>query len=460
MNKWILIILCCPLSLWAQAPDSLQVVSMDRYYEAVMANHPIAKQAQNILVRGDMAVMQAKGAFDPKLVSEYNTKHYGEKEYYEIWDSYVKIPTPLNVDVKAGYERNSGEYLNPEHNVPEDGLYYMGISVPLGKGLIYSDRRVDVAQAKLTQLNSQNEARLVLSNLILDASYAYWSWYSAYQKMRLAQQGHDLAMERFMGVREAVLNGEEAVIDSVEAFIIVQQRANDLTKAQLSFQNTENEVLMFMWEPAANDLLRPMSWDTELKAVDEYLELTRLRQPAIQSLQVKNEQLELERKRQVEMLKPELTLNYNVLLTQDSELGESAYFQNNYKAGFQFSFPLFLRKERAKLQTVKLKGQENSFKLEQKEREYTVKVQNYYSKVLTMKEMVRRQEEMVENYRRMLVGEKAKFDNGESSVFLVNSRDSKMLAAQYKMVDLIVEMGQTMAYLEWLTGGPEMSLLP
>jgi hypothetical protein len=40
------------------------------------------------------------------------------------------------------------------------------------------------------------------------------------------------------------------------------------------------------------------------------------------------------------------------------------------------------------------------------------------------------------NYERLLEAEEIKFDNGESSVFLINSRQMKLVSAQEKLTEL------------------------
>ena len=41
-------------------------------------------------------------------------------------------------------------------------------------------------------------------------------------------------------------------------------------------------------------------------------------------------------------------------------------------------------------------------------------------------------ESLIENYKRLLKAEEIKFSNGESSLFLINSRENKLLETQEK----------------------------
>ena len=48
--------------------------------------------------------------------------------------------------------------------------------------------------------------------------------------------------------------------------------------------------------------------------------------------------------------------------------------------------------------------------------------------------------------------EKLKFENGESSLFLVNSRENKIIEAQIKLLEAQVKYLQTYFYLIYLQG--------
>jgi hypothetical protein len=73
--------------------------------------------------------------------------------------------------------------------------------------------------------------------------------------------------------------------------------------------------------------------------------------------------------------------------------------------------------------------------------------------------MIDQQRDMIINYQRLLRGEQMKFDNGESSIFLINSRQNSDLEAQMKLIELISEFGKSIGVLKWSGGqfGDELS---
>lgn len=452
MRYLITAILLIPFLVIAQS-DSL-VLNLNDYYRLVRENHPMAKQASLIESRGAVAVSQARGAFDPKLISDYNAKQFEDKNYYDLWNSYVEIPTLLNVDLKAGYERNSGIFLNSERSVPSGGLYYAGITVPIGEGLFVNQRSIDLKKSKLTQQELQIESEMVLNNLFLDANFAYWYWYESFEKLDIVRSNFGLVRQRFNGIRQGVLNGENAPIDSVETLIQVQQWSNFLQKADVEYQNSLLLMQNFIWENEINlTVSNPNSGYDEISSnLDFYVDHALSRHPELRKISIIGAKLDLDRKLSVEQLKPTIDLNYNALLSENNSLEESSFLSNNYKAGVNFSFPLLVRKERAKLKMTKIKREENDLKLNQKRRTIANKVGRSFNKVVQLQSMISQQEAMIVNYEFMLQGERIKFANGESSIFLINSRENKKLDAEIKLVELRSQLGQSIGVLKWASG--------
>ena len=56
---------------------------------------------------------------------------------------------------------------------------------------------------------------------------------------------------------------------------------------------------------------------------------------------------------------------------------------------------------------------------------------------------------------RLRNGEQIRFENGESSVFLLNSREASLVSARVKLAELQAKYAQTQATLRWAAGGVE-----
>ena len=453
---WLLLVM--PWILSGQvARDTLDLKD---YYQIIGEYHPVAHQALLITQRGELAISEARGAFDPKLVSTFDSKNFGGSDYYDIWDSYLQIPTFLNLDLKAGFEKHSGVFLNPERTVPEDGLFYAGVSIPIGQGLINHPRRIALRRGEITNQQLSTQAVQVLNNLLLDATHVYWTWYENFQKYEIARLNLGLIRQRFEGIRRSALNGELAPIDSTEALIQVQQWTNSLRKAEVDLFKSRLLLQNFIWTDSVDveSLVPQLNPSPVNESVDMYLNLA-ANHPEWKLLQLENADIDLDRRLSQERLKPVLNLDYQVLLdqTNQSEMGD--YLANNYKVGLLFEFPVLLRKERAKLKTTKLKLQENVLKQDVQFRKISNRIREAYNTTNNLESMIEQQREMIVNYQRLLRGERMKFDNGESSIFLINSRENSALDAQMKLIELTSEFGKAIGILKWSGGqfGSEIS---
>ena len=79
---------------------SQQVFDFESFKLRVLTFHPIIKQAQNRVKNGNYEVLKAKGMLDPKFASEISSKQFKDKEYYNLSNTGLKIPTWFGVDFK------------------------------------------------------------------------------------------------------------------------------------------------------------------------------------------------------------------------------------------------------------------------------------------------------------------------------------------------------------------------
>jgi len=69
-----------------------------------------------------------------------------------------------------------------------------------------------------------------------------------------------------------------------------------------------------------------------------------------------------------------------------------------------------------------------------------------------LEEQLLLQERMVANALTLRNGEQTRFENGESSLFLINSREAKLLDAQVKLYSLRTKYAKARTTLYWAAG--------
>ncbi|MBC7447263.1 MAG: TolC family protein [Hymenobacteraceae bacterium] len=453
--------------------DSGRVFTLADLLTYVTLRHPVARQAGLLPERAQQEVRFARGLFDPTISSKYAGKTLGGKDYFHDWDSQVRVPVWYGLDVKAGFERGVGAYVNPENSTASAGLSYVGLSVPLGQGLLMDERRTAVRQAQALQGLAEAERRGALNKLLLQATKDYWDWSLSYERQQQLADNVRLADVRFRAIRQRVRLGDLAAIDSVEALGELQNRQVTFSQARMQFQNATLLLSTYLWDEQAQPvdlpsvtraqaLPAPAAWRP--LSPDSLAALTELAQrihPELLKSRAKLNQLTVERRWLSNKLWPKLTVDYNLLQAGQpfsSAAGASlsgAYLQNNYKLGASLSYPLLLRQERAKLQLNRLKLREVELDLQQDARDIQVGVRVAANEREALREQLGLQEQAVRNAERLRTGEQIRFEGGESSVFLLNSREASLVSARLKLAELQAKYAQTQAMLRWAAGGIE-----
>lgn len=416
-------------------------LSFAQYITYVRENHPIIKQANNKAASGTANLQMARGAFDPKLEFENNQKTFEGSEYYNESNGSVTIPTWYGISLKGSYSLNDGIYLNPVDKTPQDGLYSAGIEINASEGLWINKRMATLKQASFIVTQTKAEQALMINEVITQAALAYFKWLMAYENYKVNDQYVNNANLRFSGIKERALQGDLATIDTLESFTNVQQRILSLSQSNIDLVKARLEASNFLW--GTNNVPLEIAKNATPLDIDE-LSINKILgvndgvldrffmgvHPKITMLNAKLDGLKVDRSLKRAALFPDMTLNYNFLQTNPE------FFipldQNQFKAGVKVAFPLFLRKERGALKLTNLKVSDTQWDLNYER----VKIQNKVTQTLQAQDALLDQyslmNKMVLNYNTLLQGEQQKFNMGESSLFVVISREQKLIEAKIK----------------------------
>lgn len=441
MKRILLIALLLPFFVLSQE----KVFDYEEFIEIVKAHHPIAYQSGLQLEKGEAYLQKAKGGFDPKLDAGIDQKYFKDKMYYSHLNSKLKVPTWFGITAQAGYENNEGVYLNPEYNSPENGLFNAGLSITLGKGLFIDERRAELKQAKIYLNSSELEQKIILNQLIYNASLTYWKWKSSYLKLQIYREAIANAQIRFEGVKQSVQLGDKPAIDTVEAKIIIQNRQLNYRQAEYVFNNIRQKMNVYLWQsgfiPLELDSLalpnKVMSYNENLSFFNDSLIENH---PELLLYQNKIEIQKIDNRLQKEALKPTLNLSYDFI---NEPIGNNPFVEsnlNNYKWGATFSYPLFIRKERANIKLSEIKMKEIGASNELKKASIKYKIQAIDGNIKNLADQLAIANATIKNYDRLFVSENTLFTIGESSVFMMNYRESALIKSQLKAVEIYEQL--------------------
>ena len=431
---------CSNLSLFGQ--ENMTEFSFNEFLGYVKKYHPLVKQADLKLNEAQANLMQARGAFDPKIEVEYNEKQFKNSDYFSILNSSFKIPTWYGIELKAGFDNAEGIFVNPENTLPNSGLTSLGVAVPIGQGLFINQRMADIRKAKIARNLNTAERNLQAVDVIYEASVSYMSWKRSYNEVKLYENYLENAMIRYKGVAKLIEEGDKPAIDSVEAGIAVKTRRLNLEDAKLKLTKAKLELSNYLWLEnnipfELKDNLQPE--DFLSKSIKETLQINELapidldNHPKILAIDSKIAILKVDRKLKANSLLPKLDLSYNYL-------SEPSYIDNyrleNYKIGVNFSFPIFLRKERGSLKLADLKIQDSEFGLQFERKNLENKINSQQQEIVSLEIQQDYNNKLVKDFTTLLNAEDRLFEMGESSLFIINSRENSLVSSQLNEIAL------------------------
>jgi outer membrane protein TolC len=455
-------LIAVPLSRKQNQQQALQTLSQDttvmglrEFLGYVKKHHPVVKQAGLVIEQGQAQLLKARGGFDPKIEVDYDRKDFKGTEYYDELRGAFKIPTWYGVEFRAGAERNEGAFLNPSFTVPEEGLYSAGASLQLGQGLWINERMATLRKAKLFRQQTQSERDLLVNAVLFDATQVYFEWWQAAQERELFQGILRNAQIRLDGIKRSVEAGDKAVIDAVESRIAVKNRLLGFEQAKIDFIKKRLELSNFLWlddvpvelqETVIPEKALLSQIDAALEIMGQSLDLFTVdNHPKILAMRLQMDQLDVERQLKENKLLPVIEASYDAVSSQWDD--GNSYQLSDYKAGISFSMPLFLRKERGDLKLAQIKLQDAKYDLLATSLAIENKVRAIFSEIdsyLVQNDITL---EIVQDSQLMLIAEERKFELGDSSIFLINSRETKLIESSLKRLEVGVKLLNSKARL-------------
>ncbi len=415
-------------------------LGFEEFMGIVKSNHPVAIQADLTVQKGRAYLTKARGGFDPKLYGNASNKQFDGKEYYGIYNGGLKIPTWFGLTFEAGYEMNEGVYLNPDNTVPLDGLWNAGASLTLGKGLFIDERRAELKKAKIYRNSTQVQRTIILNDLLYESSKVYWDWFKSFHEKEIYANAYSNAVTRFVSIKREALLGNKPMIDTLEYFIVVQSREISLQEATLNYQNKTELLQVFLWQEGivplelSEEVIPPNLSNELVTTADD--NLLSMADSLIQShpdlvnylFKIESKRIDLRLSR--ESLKPTVNLKYNALAENQFENTFDTYNVNNYKWGAEVSFPVFIRKERGQVKIDKLEIRDMEAGFAEKNQSVKYKVRTSFNTVNTSFSQAKLYDINQQNYEKLLDAELRLFDLGESSIFMINTREKNYIYSQ------------------------------
>lgn len=462
--KSILVCLLITFTSLVRSQDTLKTLNDKQVMDIVKKYHPIVKQATIQIKKSEADIIVSKTGFEP-IFSNYSAKKtFDGKGYYEYHNPEVKIPTWFGVEVSGGLESLIGERFDVSETVGKTS--YVGISIPLAKNLLFDKRRAALKQAKIFNEMALNDQKAIINDLLMDAMESYWAWVKAYQICEVVKQNMLVSQKRFDFTRKSYLNGEKPAIDTVEALTQLQSNEYDLNKFTLELQNAALNLSLYLWTEndipfnLPTDVIPSNEWQDVLRINEENIDIkslierAKISHPQIVMYDIKLKSLGVERKLKRQELLPKIDLRYNQLGKGYDLMStiSTPVLMNNYQYGIKMEVPLAIFQGRGEFKKVNYKIQDTQLDLAQKRLLIETKIKSYANELDNLKKQIDLLSNSYENYQKLVLAEEVRFANGESTLFIVNSRQNKALDALEKLIEIKTKYYKTVVALQWSAG--------
>jgi len=439
-----------------------KTLTIDNTLDIVRKYHPVIKQSflQNEMSKNDL--LATKSVFDPSFQMNTEEKTFDNKLYYRFNNTELKIPLWYGIDIKAGTENNIGERIDPSLTINNSA--FVGVSLEPFRGIMVDKRNSIVKQAKNFVELTKNEQLLVVNDLLLETTSAYWNWVNAYYINSILIRSVQNNRQRYEVVKKSFYAGDRAAIDTTEALtqlqtfeIMQNQAALDLQKARLELSNyfwTANGMPYELEEqivPLTNFELNRIS-NIELGRLEELVDEAIRTHPKIKMTNNKSAILDIEKRLKTIELFPSLKINYNALENNLSRISSNFNSSNNTKYGVTLTMPLFQRQARGELAKTKNKIDELDWNIKYITLEIENKVRGSFAEFYALKQQIKTNEGILNANKLLFDTENIKFQIGESSLFLINNRELKFIETEQKQIALIAKFYLSIYKNLWAMG--------
>jgi len=448
------------LSPCAFCNDTLYI---EDFLKVINDNHPLIKKADLFDVFSEAYKLKGKGALDPKLQSDYQRKKFDNTDYYTVWQSELKLPTKLPIDFSLGYENNEGQFLGNENNVPRQGLLYGTINLSIIRGLLFDDQRYQLQVAELYGLKSQIEKNILTREIIYQAINAYLEWAISFYNLEIYEDYFELINERHQNVIDLYLNGDSPAVDTLESKVNLITAEKSILEATEKLVSKTQKLNLFIWNEEGRPLvISDIVFPSNFEYLKNYLDQISIidtpdfeTDPKVRKIQNEIEILELSNRLEKEQLKPQLDLKYNTIANLGKDEFDPSLSLNDYKFGVAFEYPILNRKTKGELKLNNAIIAQNLFDKTQ----YTETLLNKYIE-LNQRQVIQLEilfvlGQKIENSQLLYEAESLKFELGESSVFLLNQRERKLLEAQTELIKGYLSIGKVLNDIYYLKLGQE-----
>jgi outer membrane protein TolC len=458
--RWALVLL-----LWLPLLSTAwgDVLQLSDVLNRVERNHPKLRGAELLTQMASAKVLEKRGAFDPAVAvgtgyQRYNSSSTrGKALDYFSTSATVFRTDPSGIKWEAGWINNIGDVKSPASSTGEGGEFFVGASIPLLRGLNMNEKIVSLQQAELREEQTTYDYQAARLTVLLEAGSAYYDWVTSVIQQEIIEENLRLAMVRADQVRQSIEAGDKPRVDQVEADREVEIRREALLKAERTVQKTAIKLALYLWNSQGEAQEVPDQTDSPMSLPESrQVDPAEIADLQVKALELRPELRRLNLEKSVVRLDQDLARN-DRLPQLDLKLRPGADTGNQgvgftFKAGLELIIPLATRSADGREQAASIKLEKLNLDEVEAIRRILLQVRDAAGEVEATRLRLERALEVYRLAKELEEAERLKFEFGDSSLFMVNSRERSTVSAALKVLEIRNEQAQSVLLLETVSG--------
>lgn len=426
--------------------------------------HPLMHAAglERRVAHGELE--SAEGGFDLSWKARGTLTPLG---YYESVRAETTLEKPIEwwgASAFAGWRLGTGEF--PSYDGRQQTLDYgevrAGIQVPLWRNGPIDRRRATLERAELGLQIAELAVAQQRLELRRAAAQRYWSWVAAGRRVAIAQALLENVVQRDAGILQRVNTGDLPPIERVENQRAIEQRRALLAQARRGLEQAAIELGLLLrderGEPTLPSPERLPGAFPELAllepseaAVD--LRLAREQRPEARRFSLQEGQQRIE----LEWAKNQLAPGIDVQLAVAKDIGPGSEARPDLseavlEASVLLDLPLQTRSARGRLEVASASAERLGQHARLARERIAADVRDAHSAIAAARQRVQATRREVALALELEAGERARFEQGDSHLLIVNLREQQTAEAQLREVEAVLDYFRAAADLEAARG--------
>lgn len=407
-------------------------LTLDLVVDATKKSFPalLAAEQRKQVAAGELTA--AEGGFDTLLKSQNRWSITG---LYENQNNDVSLEQPTKLwgtTFFGGWRRGVGDYpvYEGKSQTTDSGEARIGVNVPLWRNREIDRRRASLQQAEWGQLIAGHEYEQALIEATRIASYRYWDWVLAGQRLMVAKHLLHIAEQRDKGIRERVAAGDIPEFEALDNQRAIIERQERVVAAQRLLEQSAIQLSLYWRDdqgqpqlPAEAQLPEHFPDPDSIKtlSVAEAMQTSLNQRPEPKRLELQAKQTQTELELQQNQRTPAVDLS----VTAANDIGNSKekLNRNELYVGLNIDIPLQQRTATGRAQVAAANIRRLNLDRQLQDDRIATEVKDVFSALSALQKRLSLSAEQLNAAEQLAEGEKTRFDLGESTLLFVNLRE-------------------------------------